>query len=130
MTCLAGLDSGLGCKVGELRVNHGAFAADIALFATTPRGLQTLANELESQLALYGLSISSGPQGKLPSLRLDIDGKAKKWVVDPHPYLRITGETLPAVSVSQVYRYLGADISPQRTKANVEELEGCRLGLA
>ena len=36
-TCLAGY---LGCEVGDLRVNHGAFADDIALFAATPRGLQ------------------------------------------------------------------------------------------
>ena len=31
--CLAGLDLSLGCEVGDLRVNHGAFADDIALFA-------------------------------------------------------------------------------------------------
>ena len=61
--CLAGLDSSLGCKVGDLRVNHGAFADDIALFAATPCGLQALASELESQLALCGLAISSGLQG-------------------------------------------------------------------
>ena len=48
--CLAGLDPSLGCKVGDLRVNHGAFADDIALFAATPRGLQALASELESRL--------------------------------------------------------------------------------
>ena len=126
--CLAGLDAGLGCEVGELRVNHGAFADDIALFATTPRGLQALASQLEYQLALCGLSISSGPRGKSASLCLDIDGKAKKWVVNPLPYLRIAEETVPAVSVSQVYRYLGVDISPRRTSANVEGV--LREGLA
>ena len=74
--CLAGLDPSLGCEVGDLRVNHGAFADDIALFAATPRGLQALASELESQLAMCGKSISSGPRGKSASMRLDIDGKA------------------------------------------------------
>ena len=67
---------------------------------TTLRGLQALASELETQLSLCGLSISSGPQGKSASLCLDIEGKVKKWV-------------------TQVYRYLGVDVSPRRTKANV-----------
>lgn len=70
-----------------LRVNHGAFADDIALFAVAPGGLQALAPELETQLSLCGLSISSGPQGKSASLCLDIDSKAKKWIVNPLPYL-------------------------------------------
>ena len=118
----------LGCEVGGLRVNHGAFADDIALFATTPRGLKSLAKELEYQLALCALSVSLGPEGKSASMRTDIDGKMKKWVVNPHPYLRIADETLPVVSVSQVYRYVGVDISPRRTKAKVEEL--LREGLA
>ena len=126
--CLAGLDPGLGCKVEGLRVNHGTFADDIALFATTPRGLQSLANELETQLALCGLSVSSGIEGKSASMRIDIDGKAKKWVVNPVPYLQIGGDNLPAVTVSQVYRYLGVDISPQRTKAKVKELLRDGLG--
>ena len=110
--CLAGLDLSLGCEVGDLRVNHGAFADDIALFAATPRGLQALASELESQLAMCGLSISSGPRGKSALMRLDIDGKAKKWVINPLPYLRVAGEIIPAVSVSQVCR----------TRANVASM--------
>ena len=93
--CLAGLDPGLGCKVGGLRVNHDAFEDDTALFATTPMGLQSLAKELEFHLALCGLSMSSGMEGKSASMRIDIDGEAKKWVVHPHPYLRIAGDILP-----------------------------------
>ena len=118
----------LGCEVGDLRVNHGAFADDIALFAATPRGLQALASELVFQLSLCGLTISSGPQGKSASLCLDIDSKAKKWVINPLPFLRVVNDTVPVVSVSQVYRYLGVDVSPHRTKANMGQL--LRNGLA
>lgn len=129
--CLTGLDSSLGCVVGDLRVNHGTFADDfaddIALFAVTPRGLQALASELEFQLSLCGLTISSGPQGKSASLRVDIDGKAK-WVINPLRFLCIANETVPSVSVSQVYRYLRVDVSPRCTKANVADL--LRDGLA
>ena len=120
--CLAGLDPSLGCEVGDLRVNHGAFADDIALFAATPRELQALASELESQLAMRGLSITSGPHGKSASMHLNIDGKAKKWVINPLPYLRVAGGIVPAVSVCQVYRYLGVDVSPCRTRANVASM--------
>ena len=126
--CLAGLDPSLGCEVGDLRINHGAFADDIASFAATPCGLQVLATELESQLSMCGLSISSGPHAKSATTRLDFDGKAKKWVLNPPPFLRVANETVPSVSVSQVYRYLGVDISPRRTKANVASM--LRDGLA
>ena len=90
---------------------------------------QALASELESQLAMCGLSISSDPRGKSASMRLDIDGKAKKWVINPLPYLlHVAGETVSAISVSQVYRYLGVDVSPCRTRANVATM--LRDGLA
>ena len=38
--CLAGLDSSLGCELGDLRVIHRTFADDIALLAATPRGFR------------------------------------------------------------------------------------------
>ena len=120
--CLAGLDPSLGYEVSDLRVNHGAFAGDIAFFAATPRGLQALVSELESQLVMCGLSISSGSRGKPLSMRLDIHSKAKKWVIHPLPYLRVAGGIVPAVLVSQVYRYLGVDVSPCRTRANVASM--------
>ena len=66
----------------------------------SPRPLVGCKPWLQSQLSLCGLSISSGPQGKSASLCLDIEGKVKKWV-------------------TQVYRYLGVDVSPRCTKANV-----------
>ena len=71
---------------------------------------------------MCGLSISSGPRGKSASMHLDIDGKAKKWVINPLPYLRVAGAIVPAVSVSQVYRYLGVDVSPCHTRANVASM--------
>ena len=55
------------------------------------------------------------------SIRLDIDGRAKWWIAYPHPYLRVRGELVPTLTVSQVYKYLGVDISPQSTKATVAE---------
>ena len=58
------------------------------------------------------MEISTGHAGKSASLRIDVDGKAKKRVVNPLPHLRVEGELIPAVSVGQGYQYLGVDISP------------------
>ena len=102
-------------------MNHNAFADDIALIARSPAGLLALADDLDYQLTLCGLELSTGLQGKSASIRLDIDGRAKWWIVYPHPYLRVRGELVPTLTVSQVYKYLGVDISPQSTKATVPE---------
>ena len=52
----------------ELRVNAGAFADDIALIARTSRGLQSLLDDLSSELRPSGLEISMGLDGKSASL--------------------------------------------------------------
>ena len=118
---LDGLGPELGTEIGGVRVNHNTFADDIALIARSPAGLQALADDLDHQLTLCGLELSTGLQGKSASIRLDIDGKAKRWIVYPHPYLRVRGELVPTLTVSQVYKYLGVNISPQSTKATVAE---------
>ena len=111
----------LGTEIGGVKVNHNAFADDIALIARSPAGLQALADDLDRQLTLCGLELSTGLQGKSASIRSDIDGKAKRWIVYPYPYLRVRGELVPTLTVSQVYKYLGVNISPQSTKATVAE---------
>ena len=101
----------LGTEIGGVRVKHNAFADDIALIARSPAGLQALA----------GLELSTSLGGKSASTRLDIDGRAKRWIVYPYPYLRVRGELIPTLTVRQVYKYLGVNISPQSTKATVAE---------
>ena len=118
---LDSLGSELGTEIGGVKVNHNAFADDIALIARSPAGLQALADDLDRQLTLCGLELSTGLQGKSASIRSDIDGKAKRWIVYPYPYLRVRGELVPTLTVSQVYKYLGVNISPQSTKATVAE---------
>ena len=45
------------------RVNHGAFVDDIALYIVMLAGLQALPDDLNHQLALCGLEISTKPSG-------------------------------------------------------------------
>ena len=70
---------------------------------------------------LCGLELSPGLQGKSASICLSIDGRAKKWIVYPHPYLQVQGELIPTLTITQVYKYLGVNISPQSTKATVPD---------
>lgn len=46
---------------------------------------------------------------------------AGQKIVYPHPYLRVRRELVPTLTVSQVYKYLGVNISPQNTKATIAE---------
>ena len=103
-------------------MNHGAFADDFALIACSPDGLQALADELDRRLRLCGLEISTGLDGKSVSLCIDVNGRAKEWTVHPHSFITIGGEYIPTVTVSQVYKHLGINISPQGTKAAVAEI--------
>ena len=101
------LDPELGVMLGETRVNAGAFADDIALIAKTSGGLQYLLADLAAEFRLSGLEISAGLDGKSASLRIDVDGKRKKWIVNPHPHLRVFGQPIPAIDITGVQRYLG-----------------------
>ena len=118
---LASLGPELGTEIGGVRVNHNVFTDDIVLIARSPAGLQALANDLDHQLILCGLELSIGLQGKSASICLDIDGRAKKWIAYPHTYHQVQGELIPTLTVSQNYKYLGLNISPQSTKANVTD---------
>ena len=80
-----------------------------------------LADDLDRELTLCGLELCTGLQGKLASIRLDIHGRARKWIVYPPPYLRVHGELVPTLTVGQVYKYLVVNMSPQSTKVTVAE---------
>jgi len=117
---LADLGPELGTEIGGVKVNHNAFADDMAC-ARSPAGLQALADDPDCELTLCGLELSTSLQGKSASIRLDIDGRAKKSIMYPRPYLRVRGELVPTLTVSQVYKYLVVNISPQSTKVTVAE---------
>ena len=113
------LDPELGVMVGETRVNAGAFADDMALIARTPGGLQYLLSDLAAEFKLSGLEISAGLDSKSASLRIDVDGKKKMWIVNPHPHLQVFGQPIPAIDITGVQQYLGVPLSPMRTRADI-----------
>lgn len=108
---LDGHGPGIGMTIGRVRVNHGTFVDNIASIAFSANGLQVLADDLDRHLRLCGAEISTGLNGKSASLRIDMSGRTKKWTVFPHHYLRIWEEFIPTLSISQVYKHLGINIS-------------------
>lgn len=119
--CLSDLDPELGVIVGDTRVNSGAFADDIALIARTPRGVQSLLDDMAVQLRLCGLEVSAGLDGKSASLRIDVDGRKKKWTVNPRHHLTVFGTPIPAITITQIQNYLGVPLSPMTTRADVAD---------
>ena len=58
-------------------------------------------------------------ESRLLSAMTSMAGRKSGWSTHFLTFWWEGGQLLPAVSVSQVYRYLGVDISPRSTKANV-----------
>ena len=116
------LEPNIGALIGDGRTNVSAFADDLVLIAATPLGLHTLLESLDRALGLVGLEISAGPNGKSASLQIDIEGKAKRWVVNPHPSLKLArlpadAGLIPATSITQAQKYLGVEISAGAIRA-------------
>ena len=100
-------------------MNAGAFADDITLIARRSGGLQYQLGNLAAGFALSGLEVSAGLEGKSASLRIDVDGKRKMWIVNPHPHLQVFGDPIPAIDIMGIQRYLGVPLSPMRTRADI-----------
>ena len=68
------------------------------------------------QFLLSGLGLSVGLSGKSASPCIDVDGRAKRWMANPYPFLRHRGKPggarlIPAISIDQAQKYLGVPIS-------------------
>lgn len=109
----------IGIRIGSTIISEAAFADDLALFASTPAGLQSQLNKFAEHLRSCGLNISAGPKGKSASLRIEIDGRKKKWIVNPHQHLMILNQQVPALFISDTYQYLGVPLSAAETRPDV-----------
>ena len=104
---LSSLDDHLGFSFGGVRVNNLAYADDVALLSGTRVALRSQLGKFEAHLSKGGLTISAGVEGKSASLSVVVDGKAKRWVVDPNPFLATNEGIIPSLHASGEYRYLG-----------------------
>ena len=118
---LADLDEGIGVEINGCRINNLAYADDVILLASTPEGLQSQMDALVNNLESGGLRISAGADGKSARMRVVVDGKAKKWVVDPTPFLLAGEQVIPTLPVTGEYKYLGIQVPTTGSNMKVKE---------
>ena len=114
------LEPCIGADLAGVKLSSLAYAEDVVLFSSTPRGLQNQLDVFCQHLGKSGLQISAGAGGKSACLKISIDGKKKKYIVDPNEYLTIDNEKVPTLSASASYKYLGINISSLCAKLNVK----------
>ena len=125
---LSQLDDRLGLEEEEgVRVNHLAFADDVALVSSSPEAMRRLLCELEGGMREVGLRPN---QAKSASLRIAVSGKAKKWSCPPEPYLSLDWAPVNTINIVGSYRYLGikAGAGPLQTGTEViRKVEGASV---
>lgn len=120
------LDTHIGYKNAEgLRISYLAFADDLILTAASPRGLQEQVERLEVCLEITGLHLN---ESKCATMRIEIDGKGKKWIANPREFLSINGNSVKALTIATTYRYLGLRTGVSGSKVEVKETLGTGIG--
>eukprot|EP00795_Rhopilema_esculentum_P011134 gene11134-20019_t len=94
---LADLNPHIGVYIGKEKLNALAYADEVVLLASSPEVLQSQLDAFVKSLGKGGLEISAGANGKSASLQIDVDGKAKGGVVNPHDFLKAGEESVPVL---------------------------------
>src|SRR6218665_1673497 len=93
----------------EVMVRCLAFADDLVLVTSTVDGLQEQTERIKYALGLGGLSLNPA---KCATLRIGIDGGAKRWIANPTEFLALDGTNVKALNIVDTYRYLGIQAGP------------------
>jgi len=104
------LPSEIGLKMGEVSLNAIGFADDLVLFATTPKGLQTLLDTAASYLQNCGLCVNAA---KCFTVVLRNVPKEKKSVVEAKRTFSCLDRKIPALKRSDEWKYLGVPFTPE-----------------
>jgi hypothetical protein len=112
------VDRRFGAKVGKLTVTYLAYADDIVLLTESPIVMQEMLDTVTEALALAGLQVN---EEKSASLRIVVDGSAKRWLCHPGAYLSVGEKLLPALNINQTYKYLGTGFGAAGTSTTVTE---------
>ncbi|CAK9799136.1 Retrovirus-related Pol polyprotein from type-2 retrotransposable element R2DM [Anthophora plagiata] len=100
----------IGCRVGGECVNAAAFADDLILFATTPKGLQSLIDTATEFLKACGMTINAD---KSTTIGIRANAKLKKTARDIEMEFVCEGRTLRTLGRGEEIKYLGVKFTPQ-----------------
>ena len=116
------IDDAIGVGLGSNKLSCLAFADDLVLLASTPKGLQRQFNSIERALGLSGLKLNVN---KSATIRLDVHGKRQIWCCNPSAFLRgQDGQLVKAMSITDGYKYLGNSVSAGDTLGStVQDLQ-------
>ena len=107
------MDTNLGVEIKEgVRVNHLAFADEVALLAESRTGLVALAEQYENSLSMAGLKPNPA---KSATIEIRVDGKHKKAVTGIENIVKLDNRDVVALMSSAAYKYLGIDMAASRT---------------
>lgn len=104
------LPTEVGLRLGDISLNAIGFADDLVLFATTPKGLQTLLDITANYLQECGLCVNAS---KCFTVALRNVPKEKKSVVDARRTFCCLGQNILALKRSEEWKYLGVPFSPE-----------------
>ena len=99
---LRSLPGEIGVKVGNAIVNSAAFADDLVLFASTPKGLQALLDTTIDFLSTVGLSLNAD---KCFTVSIKGQPKQKCTVVEPRTFC-VGSSACPSSKRSEEWKYL------------------------
>ena len=105
--CFSKLDGEVGYKLLHMLVQFLLFADDAIVCAETKEGLQLQLNTLVAEFGKCGLALN--PK-KCKSVAIIASAKEKITAVDKEPFLWAHGELIPAMKVTDNYRYLGLEL--------------------
>lgn len=111
------IDERIGYKLKNTTISALAFADDLVILAKTPIALQKQINSLVDELAMAGLKINAA---KCRTLHIQVDGKAKRWVVNPCTKILAEGIPIKAISISEEIKYLGINFTPKGARTDIE----------
>ena len=101
----------VGVVIGGERISLGMLADDTYLVAESRQGLQTLVDEFNGALGLCGMGLNTG---KCSSLAIEVDGKRKRWYVNPKCFLTLEGSLVTTLTIGSTYKYLGVKVATRR----------------
>src|SRR6218665_2474617 len=102
-----------------------AFADDLILVMSTADGMREQVVRITDALGQAGLRLNPA---KCATLHIDIDGAAKRWVVNPTTLLNIDQQAVKSLSIVETYKYLGLQAGPTGLRKSYGEV--LRVGIS
>ena len=111
------LEPDLGFQLVSNMITHLEFCDDLALIAENDLFLQRQMNLVVEALGKCGLEVNPD---KCTSISIKANTRMKNYFVRSEPAVKVGGKYIPALSITQVYKYLGINFGAKGTEQSAE----------